>query len=115
MASERELDGGDGHAVLRPQRLHNAHVGEEELNNARVIVLYGDLDDGVAIADDRGVASPVLEEEFGHLIVAFKHGPGEGGIAVIGNIGRMIARKSDEVLDDGDVIAVAGTHDGVPV
>jgi hypothetical protein len=83
------VDGG-GHAVLRPQRLDDAHVGEEELDDAHVLYLYGVLDGGVAaIVDDRGVA-PVLEE-VGHLIVAATDGPDDGGVAVIANISRMIA------------------------
>ena len=48
--------------------------------------------------DDRGVASPVREEEVGQLIVAVVDGRDESGAADIVNIGRMIARKREEVL-----------------
>ncbi len=75
VAGDGALDYGGGHAVRLPKRLHDAHVAEEELDDAHVIPLYGVLDGGVAVnVDGRGVAAPVLEEELGPFIVAFDDG-----------------------------------------
>ena len=112
---DRASDGGGRHAVSLAQRLHDAPVREEELGDAHVIVFYGDHDGGAAeTTDDSGIAAPVSEKEVDYLKVFIIDSVVEG-VAVIVNIGSMIALQSEEVLDDGEVVIVdgAGNTDGV--